>query len=209
LEEKLLALDIVIRIGSARVLRLLLDRGADPNYVYQSSTPWKNTLIYVYQAIPKMIDENGGARDAIIREWVKKYDLLLEFGANPRSFVSVISSSTQTSKQRHVSVLTVINEVFSKWDEAGASELQHVLPRGLSAELRHLQQYPLAFLTVPTPPQSPGSIRSTDSYSTYSSDNSVSAVEEGPEAKKKMSRTRRAIAKVLLTIGIKESAGSV
>lgn len=142
---------VVALVGNARLLGVLLDRGADPNHAHGQSTPWLQSITYVYQDLPKILDDRPEDAEGTVQDWLKKFTLFLDYGANPRSFVSISPSGMQGSKLRHVSILTVINEVFSRWDGKGATDLQARLPQGLAVELRQLQAREM----IPSPPISP------------------------------------------------------
>jgi len=151
LNQSIPAVTVVALVGNARVLGVLLDRGADPNRAHGQSTPWMQSITYVYQELPKLVENRPENAEGTVQDWLKKFTLFLEYGANPRSFISISPSGMQGLKPRHVSVLTVINEVFSRWDERGAADLQARLPLGLAVELRQLQAREM----IPSPPVSP------------------------------------------------------
>lgn len=145
------AITIIAIVGSTRVLGILLDRGADPNETYEQSAPWQQYLTYACQELPKLIDDRAENAEGRIQEWIKKSTLLLEYGADPRCFATIDPEGYHASRRRYVSILTVINEVFSRWDVQGATELQARLPKGLAVELRQIQ----AKQVIPSPPVSP------------------------------------------------------
>ena len=69
------------------------------------------------------------------------FSTLLEYNADPRALVYTTPglNSPRTAKPRYISVLSLINDVFSKWDPEGADSLRSRLPHGLAADLRQLQ----------------------------------------------------------------------
>lgn len=137
--ESLPALAIIIRTGNSRLVTLLLDHNADPNFEHNRLTSWQEALRYAHQEIPKFIDNR--ANELRISEWLKIFNGLLDYDADPRALVNIspVSNSSGLAGSRSVSVLSVINDVFSKWDPEGADSLRSRLPDGLAADLRRLQ----------------------------------------------------------------------
>src|SRR6202000_2368955 len=80
----------------------------------------------------------GGSERSVVQRWLDMYKTLLEYQADPTQTIVITQRIGKKSILRPVSVLTVIREVFSKWNPTGSKELESQLPKDLVSEIQSL-----------------------------------------------------------------------
>ena len=70
------------------MVKLLLERGADPNQIYQGNSPWQNALSLAFTNVPSPIRDKE-EYDLVI-EWVEIFKLFIRHGANGRLVAYIV-----------------------------------------------------------------------------------------------------------------------
>ena len=93
-----------------RIIKLLLEKGADPNHGYATSTPWRNVLLRAHD-----VSLSHASRPRSMKRWADVVDLYIQHGANPRL------------KLHKTDIALIIRETFSNWDPQRAKDLERIL----------------------------------------------------------------------------------
>jgi hypothetical protein len=126
---------VLLKRGNPRHLSMILDRGVDPTeQLLTNLTLWQEALQYAYQELLPVL-ESGHHRPKIV-PWIESFQLLLEYGASPSQVATIPQSVGKKTQLRAISVLTVVREVFSKWEPEQAANLEAKLPTNLAADIR-------------------------------------------------------------------------
>jgi hypothetical protein len=138
---------------SPRLVRLLLDRGADVNVRDDESTPWEATVGCVYHDLRRSFNYArwplSGAERMIAEQWCDIVEAFVKHGADPNAKqVSGnwgVIDEYDSSKARISFPLWVIKETFSKWIPERGLELEMLLKQMAAGNSRH------GYLAIPSP----------------------------------------------------------
>jgi hypothetical protein len=152
-EPSLYASVLLMQMGNPIVMGMVLEHGIDPNHIVEGSSLWQETLRYTYLEVPKAMEFS--CAKSIAERWIKIFKLLLEYQADPSQTITITNQKHGKAKApKFISIFTIIRELFSKWDSAGSSELEALLPKGLNMEVRKSHGL-FAAAPSPTSPASP------------------------------------------------------
>ncbi|KAF2732209.1 hypothetical protein EJ04DRAFT_497353 [Polyplosphaeria fusca] len=142
---------ILLQRGSPRLLSMMLEREVDSMEPFQSATLdgslWQEALRHVYEDLGPLIATSN--RKVNLQDWVEIYKLLLEYQASPLQVTRITQRVGSKTQSRDISVMTVIREVFSKWEPEGAATLKAELPKDLTASLLNNSSRPRSILVSP------------------------------------------------------------
>lgn len=93
-----------------------------------------DALSYVYTELQPTLETY--TETIRVNNWSKIFELLLEYGASLLQTTMVAQRFGTQTRSRTISIITVLREVFSKWDIEGAERLDGLLPTNLAGELR-------------------------------------------------------------------------
>lgn len=126
-------------LQNIRIIRLLLERGADPNHGYASSTPWCDVLLKAREISISHFAQSL-SRPRLLKRWANIIELLIRHGSDPR--VKLSGSGT----------IEIIRETFSEWDPSRAEYLERML-RQSKRRWTLLGRLPIRYRTKSTPPK--------------------------------------------------------
>ncbi|KAE9371378.1 hypothetical protein N431DRAFT_467567 [Stipitochalara longipes BDJ] len=111
---------------SIKVVKVLLECGANPNECYQGATPWQNVLPYIYASLPTsaLTIEDGEQVDT----WLEICKLFLQHGADTHVCCQpgkkFGTSDRNSLLAREVPALSFSKSMIFKWMESDALLVQ-------------------------------------------------------------------------------------
>jgi hypothetical protein len=126
---------VLLQRGNPRHVFMILERGVDPTKQLPTNlTLWQEALQFVYYEFLPVLE--SGCHQPKIIPWIESLRLLLEYGASPLQLATISQKIGRKSQTRAISVLTVVREVFSKWEPEQAANFEATLPANLTADIR-------------------------------------------------------------------------